>query len=94
MRKRISRRLNLQADYLQGFYGNSRWTAQGDVWLADYVTLGGRLEQIRTSAQLGVPETQPINGVLEFRLDYAIRRMNKKVNRDDLTGYRGRHRRP
>jgi len=73
VRKRISRRLNLQADYLQGFYGNSRWTAQGDVWLADYVTLGGRLEQIRTSAQLGVPETQPINGVLEFRLDYAIR---------------------
>ena len=48
VRKRISRRLNLQADYLQGFYGNSRWTAQGDVWLADYVTLGGRLEQIRT----------------------------------------------
>ena len=40
VRKRISRRLNLQADYLQGFYGNSRWTAQGDVWLADYVTLG------------------------------------------------------
>ncbi len=73
VRKRISRRLNLQADYLQGFYGNSRWTAQGDVWVADYLTLGGRLEQIRTSAQLGVAETQPINGVLEFRLDYAIR---------------------
>jgi hypothetical protein len=73
VRKRISRRLNLQADYLQGFYGNSRWAAQGDVWLADYVTLGGRLEQIRTGTQLGVPETQPVNGVLEFRLDYAIR---------------------
>jgi len=73
VRKRISRRLNLQADYLQGFYGNSRWTAQGDVWLADYITLGGRLEQIRTSAQLGVPETQPVNGLLELRLDYAIR---------------------
>ena len=73
VRKRISRRLNLQADYLQGFYGNSRWTAQGDVWLGDYLTLGGRLEQIRTAAQLGVPETQPVNGVLEFRLDYAIR---------------------
>jgi hypothetical protein len=73
VRKRISRRLNLQADYLQGFYGNSRWTAQGDVWLGDYLTLGGRLEQIRTGAQLGVPETQPVNGVLEFRLDYAIR---------------------
>jgi hypothetical protein len=71
--KRISRRLNLQADYLQGFYGNSRWTAQGDVWIGDYLTLGGRLEQIRTGAQLGVPETQPVNGVLEFRLDYAIR---------------------
>jgi hypothetical protein len=68
VRKRISRRLNLQADYLQGFYGNSRWTAHGD-----YLTLGGRLEQIRTGAQLGVPETQPVNGVLEFRLDYAIR---------------------
>jgi hypothetical protein len=73
VRKRISRRLNLQADYLQGFYGNSRWTAQGDVWLGDYLTLGGRLEQIRTGAQLGVPETQPVNGLLEFRLDYAIR---------------------
>ena len=73
VRKRISRRLNLQADYLQGFYGNSRWTAQGDVWLGDYLTLGGRLEQIRTGAQMGVPETQPVNGVLEFRLDYAIR---------------------
>lgn len=73
VRKRISRRLNLQADYLQGFYGNSRWSTQGDVWLGDYLTLGGRLEQIRTSAQLGVPETQPINGLLEFRLDYAIR---------------------
>ena len=48
MRKRISRRLNLQADYLQGFQSNSRWTAQGDVWLLDYLTLGGRLEQIRT----------------------------------------------
>jgi hypothetical protein len=59
VRKRISRRLNLQADYLQGFYGNSRWTAQGDVWLGDYLTLGGRLEQIRTSALQGVPETQP-----------------------------------
>ena len=53
VRKRISRRLNLQADYLQGFYGNSRWTAQGDVWLADYVTLGGRLEQIRTRDAAG-----------------------------------------
>jgi len=73
VRKRISRRLNLQADYLQGFYGNSRWTAQGDVWLGDYLTLGGRLEQIRTSALQGVPETQPVNGVLEFRLDYALR---------------------
>jgi autotransporter translocation and assembly factor TamB len=73
VRKRISRRLNLQADYLQGFYGNSRWTARGDVWVADYITLGGRLEQIRTGAQLGVPETQPMNGVLELRLDYAIR---------------------
>ncbi len=73
VRKRVSRRLNLQADYLQGFYGNSRWSAQGDVWLGDYLTFGGRLEQIRTGAQLGVPETQPLNGLVEFRLDYAIR---------------------
>jgi autotransporter translocation and assembly factor TamB len=73
VRKRISRRLNFQADYLQGFYGNSRWTSQGDVWLGDYMTFGGRLEQIRTSAQLGVPETQPVNWLLELRLDYAIR---------------------
>jgi hypothetical protein len=73
VRKRISRRLNLQAEYLQGFYGNSRWSAQGDGWLGDYLTLGGRVEQIRTSAQLGVPETQPVNFLMELRLDYAIR---------------------
>jgi hypothetical protein len=73
VRKRISRRLNLQAEYLQGFYGNSRWSAQGDGWLGDYLTLGGRVEQIRTSAQLGVPETQPVNFLMELRFDYAIR---------------------
>ena len=91
VRKRISRRLNLQADYLQGFYGNSRWSARGDVWLADYVTLGGRLEQIRTSAAAGRARDaagQRRAGVPSRLRDYA---RNKKVNRDDATGYRGRH---
>ena len=43
VRKRISRRLNLQADYLQGFYGNSRWTRAGR-------RLAGRLPDARWAA--------------------------------------------
>jgi hypothetical protein len=73
VRKRISRKLNLQAEYLQGFYGNSRWSVQGDVVPVDYWTLGLRVEQIRTSGQLGVPETQPVNGVGELRFDFPLR---------------------
>ena len=73
VRKRMSRRLNFQADYLQGFYGNSRWSVQTDVVPADYWTIGLRVEQIRTSAQLGLPETQPVNGVGELRFDFPIR---------------------
>ena len=61
VRKRISRRLNLQTDYLQGFQGNSRWTDAGR-------RLAGRLPDARRAAgadpdvgaQLGVPETLPV----------------------------------
>ena len=41
VRKRISRLLNFQADYLQGFQNNSRWTAQVDVWLRRLLSSGG-----------------------------------------------------
>ena len=74
VRKRISRYLNFQTDYLQGFQNNSNWKTQLDFWVLDYVTVGGVLEQIRTSAQLGVPETLPLIYGGELRLDYAIRR--------------------
>ena len=76
VRKRISRRLNLQTDYLQGFQGNSRWTTQVDVWLADYVTLRG---PARTDPDVGVAAGRrrrrcPSTATLELRLDYAIGR--------------------
>jgi hypothetical protein len=74
VRKRVSRYLNFQTDYLQGFQNNSNWKTQLDFWVLDYVTIGGVLEQIRTSAQLGVPETLPLIYGGELRLDYAIRR--------------------
>jgi hypothetical protein len=73
VRKRISRYLNFQTDYLQGFQNNSNWKTQLDFWVLDYISVGSGLEQIRTSAQQGVPETLPLNYKLELRLDYAIR---------------------
>ena len=74
VRKRISRRLNFQTDYLQGFQNNSNWKTQLEFSLRDYVSVGSGLEQIRTSAQQGVPETLPLKYNVELRLDYAIRR--------------------
>jgi hypothetical protein len=75
VRKRISRRLNFQTDYLQGFQNGSRWTTQFNFLFADYLTFAWTAEQIRLSAsQQGVAETLPMNQSFELRLDYAIRR--------------------
>jgi hypothetical protein len=74
IRKNISRRLKFQTDYLQGFQNQSHWTTTLDLWLIDYLTLGGGLERVTLSSQQGVSETLPMNYSLEFRLDYPIRR--------------------
>ncbi|MFL5304608.1 MAG: translocation/assembly module TamB domain-containing protein [Polyangia bacterium] len=74
IRKRVSRYGDLQLDYLQGFQNSSHWNGTGSLWLLDYLTLGGGIEQIRLSSEQGVPETLPLNYNFELRLDYAIRR--------------------
>ncbi|HSS38473.1 MAG TPA: translocation/assembly module TamB domain-containing protein, partial [Polyangia bacterium] len=74
IRKRVSRYGDLQLDYLQGFQNQSHWNGSGSLWLLDYLTLGGGIEQIRLSSEQGVPETLPLNYNFELRLDYAIRR--------------------
>jgi autotransporter translocation and assembly factor TamB len=73
IRKRISRKLNLQADYLQGFQNNSKATLQLDLQGYDYFGLGFGIERLTLSSQQGVSETLPPNGSVEFRLDYPIR---------------------
>jgi hypothetical protein len=74
IRKRVSRYLNFQADTLLGFQNQSRQSLQLDAWLIDYLSLGFGLERITLSSQQGVPETLPMNGSLELRWDFAIRR--------------------
>ena len=75
VRKSISRRLNFQTDYLQGFQNSSKWTTQFAFLFADYLTFAWSAEQIRLSAsQQGNAETLPVNQSFELRLDYAIRR--------------------
>ncbi|HVT10319.1 MAG TPA: translocation/assembly module TamB domain-containing protein [Polyangia bacterium] len=74
IRKRVSRYGDLQLDYLQGFQNQSHWNGSGSLWLLDYLSLGGGIEQIRLSSEQGVPETLPLNYNFELRLDYAIRR--------------------
>ncbi|HVZ87612.1 MAG TPA: translocation/assembly module TamB domain-containing protein [Polyangia bacterium] len=74
LRKRVSRYGDLQFDYLQGFQNQSHWNGQANLWLVDYLSLGGGIEQIRLSSEQGVPETLPLNYNFELRLDYAIRR--------------------
>jgi hypothetical protein len=73
IRKRISRKLNFQTDYLQGFQNKSRWTTQFDLSPLDYTSFAWGLERVTLSSQQGVTETLPLNWNLEFRLDYAIR---------------------
>ena len=74
IRKRVSRYGDLQFDYLQGFQNQSHWNGSGNLWLLDYFSIGGGIEQVRLSSEQGVPETLPLNYNLELRLDYAIRR--------------------
>jgi hypothetical protein len=73
IRKRVSRYGDLQFDYLQGFQNTSHWNGSGSLWLLDYFSVGGGIEQIRLSSEQGVPETLPLNYNFELRLDYAIR---------------------
>jgi hypothetical protein len=73
IRKRISRKLNLQTDYLQGFQGKSRWTGQLEITPIDYWGVALGVERITLSSQQGVSETLPINGSAELRLTYPIR---------------------
>jgi hypothetical protein len=73
IRKRISRKLNLQTDYLQGFQGKSRWTGQLEITPIDYWGVALGVERITLSSQQGVSETLPINGSAELRLVYPIR---------------------
>jgi autotransporter translocation and assembly factor TamB len=72
--KRVSRYWNLQLDTLLGFQNQSRQTAQADVWIFDYLSIGGGFQRITLSSQLGVPETLPVSGNVELRWDFAIRR--------------------
>jgi translocation-and-assembly-module (TAM) inner membrane subunit TamB-like protein len=74
VRKRISRKLNFQADYLQGFQNNNKTTAQFDWTGLDYIGLGLGVERVTLSSEQGVSETLPPSGSLELRLDYPIRR--------------------
>jgi translocation and assembly module TamB len=74
VRKRISRKINFQADTLFGFQGQSRRSTQLNFWIVDYLSVAGTLEWITLSSQQGVSETLPPNGSLELRWDYPIRR--------------------
>ncbi|HVZ74480.1 MAG TPA: translocation/assembly module TamB domain-containing protein [Polyangia bacterium] len=74
IRKRISRELNFQTDYLQGFQNNSHWKTQLDLTGFDYFGLSGGVERVTLSSQQGVSETLPVNWSAELRLDYPIRR--------------------
>jgi autotransporter translocation and assembly factor TamB len=73
IRKRISRKLNLQADYLQGFQNNSKATLQFDLQGFDYFGFAAGLERVTLSSQQGVSETLPTNASFELRLDFPIR---------------------
>jgi len=73
IRKRISRKLNLQADYLQGFQNSSKATLQFDLQGFDYFGLGAGIERVTLSSQQGVSETLPTNASLELRLDFPLR---------------------
>jgi hypothetical protein len=73
IRKRISRKLNLQTDYLQGFQGKSRWTGQFEITPIDYWGVALGIERVTLSSQQGVSETLPMNGSAELRLTYPIR---------------------
>jgi TamB, inner membrane protein subunit of TAM complex len=73
IRKRISRELNFQTDYLQGFQNSSRWKTQLDLTEFDYFGMALGIERVTLSSQQGVSETLPTNASGEFRLDFPIR---------------------
>jgi hypothetical protein len=73
IRKRISRELNFQTDYLQGFQNSSRWKTQLDLSGFDYFGFALGVERVTIPAQQGVSETLPPNWTGELRLDYPIR---------------------
>jgi hypothetical protein len=72
--KNISRYLIFRAEALLGFQNQSHQTITLDLWLMDYFRLAGGLERLTLSSEQGVPETLPLNGNLELRWDFAIRR--------------------
>jgi hypothetical protein len=72
--KNISRYLIFRAETLLGFQNQSHQSLQLDLWLMDYLRLGGGLERITLSSEQGIPETLPLNGSFELRWDFAIRR--------------------
>ncbi len=73
IRKRISRKLNLQGDYLQGFQNSSKATLQFDLQGYDYFGFATGVERVTLSSQQGVSETLPTNFSFEFRMDFPIR---------------------
>jgi hypothetical protein len=73
IRKRISRKLNLQADYLQGFQNSSKATVVFDLQGFDYFGFATGIERVTLSSQQGVSETLPTNYNLELRLDFPLR---------------------
>jgi len=72
VRKRISRRLNFQAEALFGFQGSSRQSLQFDMTTIDYLSFALGAQRL-TLQQDGVGLTQPIIGNLELRFDYPLR---------------------
>ena len=74
LRKQVSREFRLQADTLFGFQGQSRWTLQGEWWLVDYLSVLGGWQRQTLTLQPGLNESLPVNGSLELRWDFPIRR--------------------
>ncbi|MEO7668579.1 MAG: translocation/assembly module TamB domain-containing protein [Polyangia bacterium] len=72
--KRISRYMKFQVEALQGFQGSARQTLQFDQWLFDYITFTIQAQRLVIPQQPGLTETTPVNGSLELRWDFAIRR--------------------
>lgn len=69
---RPSRRFRLQLSYLRGFQSQRRWNADGNLWLADYLSLRSFWQQLTLQPQQGI--TEQFNSLnLELSVDYPIR---------------------